>query len=104
MTRSVTLLAFVLFAASISAEGQPPSPKTLSAAKRMQQDSPQRASLRARVGKWEVTAMMWPSPGATPVTTKGLIAERNLVGTILQEVMKPAAGTPGPDFQRLDYL
>ncbi len=47
---------------------------------------------------------LWPAPGAAPLVTTGLIAERAMVGPFLQEVMRPADGSTTLDFRRLDYL
>ena len=47
---------------------------------------------------------MWPSAGAPPIVTRGLIAERTMIGPILQEIMRPAPGSNMADFRRLDYL
>jgi hypothetical protein len=60
--------------------------------------------LTARVGVWDVVFTMWPAPGAEPVVTRGLIAERTMIGPFLQEVMRPAPGSATPDFRRIDYL
>lgn len=104
MERSLFIPALALIAVSASVCAQAPAPRAPSAAERMLQPGPQQLSLRKRVGKWQVVATLWPAPGATPVVTKGLVAERKMVGTILQEVMRPAPGTSVPDFQRIDYL
>ncbi|AXC11938.1 hypothetical protein ACPOL_2622 [Acidisarcina polymorpha] len=51
--------------------------------------------LAQRVGLWDVTETEWASPTAPPVTTKGLVAERVLMGTLLQEIIRePGAPTP----------
>jgi hypothetical protein len=94
-------------AQSTKSEATSPGGKSASApsaATRMAQSGPEEAELRARVGTWDVTATLWPAPGAAPVVTHGLIAERKMIGPILQEVMRPADGSHIPDFQRLDYL
>lgn len=75
-----------------------------SAAERMNQAGPEQQALAARAGVWEVTASFWPAPGAEPVITRGLVADRTMIGPFLQEVMRPASAGGGPDFRRLDYL
>lgn len=55
----------------------------------------------ADVGTWQVVATAWPMPGADPIVTDGLVAERRMIGLYLQEIMRPV---DGPDFRRLDYL
>jgi hypothetical protein len=75
-----------------------------SAAERMLRPGPDRAMLERQVGRWDAVATLWPSPAAKPIITKGLIAERTMVGTILQEILRPAPGSGIADFQRIDYL
>lgn len=82
----------------------PTSSPAPSAAARMSQPGPEENDLRARVGTWEVTATLWPAPGAQPIVTRGLVAERVMIGPILQEIMHPAPGSNAEDFRRLDYL
>jgi hypothetical protein len=36
--------------------------------------------------------------------SRGLVAQRSMIGRMLQEVMQPAPSSATPDFQRLDYL
>ena len=74
-----------------------------SAAERMQQDGPEEAQLKQRIGTWDVTARSRLTPDATPIVTDGLLAERTMVGVYLQEVMKPAPGLKAPDFRRLAF-
>jgi hypothetical protein len=75
-----------------------------SAAERISQGGPEESELKQRVGSWDVVASLRKTPGAAPVVTRGLIAERTMIGPILQEIIRPAPGTKTPDFQRLDYL
>ncbi|MEJ7598756.1 MAG: DUF1579 family protein [Kofleriaceae bacterium] len=74
------------------------------AAQRLNETGPEAQLLERDAGTWEVTATMWQAPGAKPMITKGLVAERTMVGRYLQETMKPAAGSKDPPFTRLDYL
>jgi len=86
--------------ASGAARGQQAPP----AAVRMNQLGSENLALAQQAGTWNVTETVWDSPGAEPVTTTGLVAERRMVGSTLQEVIAPASGGPGPAFQRIDYL
>ena len=61
-------------------------------------------ALAQRAGVWDVTFTSWGKPGAAPVTVDGVVAERQMIGPILQEVLYPASNTPGPSFTRIDYL
>jgi hypothetical protein len=79
--------------------------KQPSAAQRMSEPGPQLRGLEPRVGVWDVTATLWPAPGAKPIVTAGLIAERTLIGPFLQEIMRPVrAASAAEDFRRIDYL
>jgi len=60
--------------------------------------------LAQRVGTWDVTETVWASPGASPVTTKGLLAERVLMGTLLQEVIRQPGAAANKTVQRTDLL
>lgn len=75
-----------------------------SAAQRMAQAGPEEEMLEKQTGKWDVVASLWPAPGAQPIVARGLVAERSMIGPVLQEIMKPEAGSQVPDFTRIDYL
>ena len=70
----------------------------------MNEPGPQSRDLADRVGLWDVTETVWPTPGAAPVVTTGLVAERRMVGPFLQEEIRPADAKPGIDVKRMDYL
>jgi hypothetical protein len=70
----------------------------------MSQPGAEEKALAPLTGTWNVTATLWPSPGAAPIVTEGLIAQRVMIGPFLQEIMKPAPGSTAPDFRRIDYL
>lgn len=61
-------------------------------------------SLMAETGTWDVTSTLVLTPDAKPIVSRGLIAERTMIGNYQQEVMKPAPGSGVPDFRRLAYL
>lgn len=73
------------------------------AAERLSVPGPEEDQLAERAGTWNVVATMWPTPGAEPMVADGLIAERTLIGSYLQEIMRPGPDG-GPDFRRIDYL
>jgi hypothetical protein len=60
--------------------------------------------LAQRTGLWDVTETVWASPEAAPVTTKGLVAERLLIGTLLQEVIRQPGESPEKVVKRTDLL
>ena len=74
------------------------------ALERMLALGPEGQALTKRTGVWDVTFTSWSKPGANPDTVNGLVAERQMIGPILQEVPHPASDTSGPSFTRIDYL
>ena len=70
----------------------------------MQVPGPEAQALAQRVGTWDVVMTLKVSPDAEPVITRGLIAEREVVGQFLQEKMHPAPGSTVPSFSRIAYL
>jgi hypothetical protein len=98
-------LALLLVATSVQA--QAPSAdrtKAATAIERMSEPGPEAEALKQRAGTWDVEFTLWPSPGAAPIVTRGLIAERTMIGPFLQEVLRPGPGSTAPDFRRIDYL
>lgn len=105
MTRILNIaLAAVLAASPASAQQGRAGAPTLGAAQRLNQPGPEEQALSADVGRWDVVSSLWTGPGAQPIVTRGLIAERTMIGPILQEIIRPASGSGAPDFRRLDYL
>ncbi|HEV8577664.1 MAG TPA: DUF1579 family protein [Thermoanaerobaculia bacterium] len=97
-TRTLLVVVFSLFCtASSMASAQ-------TAAQRMSKPGPEEEQLTQRAGVWDVVATLWPAPGAEPIVSKGLIAERTMIGPLLQEIMRPAPGSATPDFRRIDFL
>ncbi len=100
-----TLFALVsAFSAATSISVQRSLAKEPTAAQRMAEAGPEEQTLSKQVGTWDVVASLWPAPGAQPIVARGLVAERTMIGPILQEIMKPAPGSATPDFTRIDYL
>ena len=75
-----------------------------SAAERMARPGPEQQSLEKQTGTWDVVASIWPAPDAEPIVSRGIVAERTMIGPILQETMHPRPGSQTPAFTRLDYL
>jgi hypothetical protein len=74
------------------------------AVQRMSQPGTHERALAAQTGTWEVVATLWPAPHAAPQVTRGLVAQRAMIGAYLQEIIRPGPNSKVPDFQRLDYL
>ncbi len=79
------------------------SGSALPAMARVPAAAPGSEALASRAGCWTVTETVWDQPGASPVTSSGLVAERRMVGAFLEERLVPANDpTSGP--KRIDYL
>jgi hypothetical protein len=65
---------------------------------------PEAKALVQRVGTWDVTITNWEKPGATPTVLTGLVAERRMIGPMLEEVLHTVPGAPGAAFSRADFL
>ena len=85
-------------ASEVVAQTMPP------AAVRLNELGPENQGLLQRVGLWDVTETVWDSPGAAPVTTRGLVAERNMLGSLLQEFIRPPSDGAHKDVKRTDFL
>ena len=106
MRRIVTarLALAAAFSALAFAGVQRSSAEGPTAAQRMSEAGPEQAMLEKQTGTWDVVASLWPAPGAQPIVSRGIVAERTMVGSILQEKMQPAPGSQTPAFTRLDFL
>jgi hypothetical protein len=60
--------------------------------------------LAKRAGLWDVTETVWAYPSAKPVVSTGLIAERVMIGLMLQEFIRPLKDTLHHDVKRTDLL
>jgi hypothetical protein len=85
-------------------KAQSPPAQPPSAVERMSAPGPEAKALADRSGLWDVVFSVWPAPGAPPAVTRGILAERTMIGPFLQEVMRAAPGSATPDFRRIDYL
>ena len=65
---------------------------------------PDGEALAKRAGIWDVTFTSWDKPGAAPMTVTGLVADRQMIGPMLQETLHPGPGASVPPFTRIDDL
>jgi len=65
---------------------------------------PEARALVQRSGTWDVTITSWEAPGAAPVVIGSLVAERRMIGPMLEEVLHTVSGAPGSPFSRADFL
>jgi len=63
---------------------------------------PEGHALTKRAGVWDATFTSWDKPGAAPVTVTGLVAERRMIGPMLQEILHTVPGASGQPFTRVD--
>ncbi len=59
------------------------------------------ARLAQQAATWDVTESVWPKPEGAPIVTTGIVAERQIIGAMLQETLRRGAD-PVP--LRMDYL
>ena len=71
---------------------------------RLNELGPENQALAQRVGLWDVTETVWAAPGATPVSTTGLVAERRMMGSLLQEFLRLPHDQSDKAVQRMDLL
>lgn len=83
---------------------QNPQTAPRSANDQMLEPGPNAERLARRVGTWDVVMTLRPTPDADPIVVDGLVAEREMIGLYLQEVMRPAPGSNVPDFRRIEVL
>ena len=81
-----------------AAQSMPP------AAVRLNELGPENQELAQRAGLWDTTETVWATPDAAPASTTGLVAERRMIGLMLQEILRPASDTSGAAIKRIDYL
>ncbi len=75
-----------------------------SADKRLSELGREGQALATRAGSWDATLTSFSRTGGAPVTLGGLVAERQMIGPMLQEVLRSVPGASGPSFERVDDL
>ncbi len=76
-----------------NAVAQSARPSKEPAGNRLNEPGSEAHFLEGRVGLWDVTETIWPARGATPIVSTGLVAERVMIGSLLQEFLRPPADT-----------
>ncbi len=98
----------VLAAALVAASGVAATPArgadAASVMERLNAFGPEAQALVRRAGFWDVSITSWDGPGAKPVVLSGLVAERRMIGPMLEEVLHPVDGAAGASFSRADFL
>lgn len=90
-------------ALATAGDAQTPSPALFGAA-RLNTFGPEADRLSKRVGLWDLVETVWDRPGAAPAVTRGLVAERFMFGSMLQEVLRPLADAQHRAVARTDML
>jgi hypothetical protein len=76
----------------------------LSASDRLNEFGPEANLLVRRVGLWNVTETSWPSPGSSPTKVTGMVAERTMIGSMLQEFLRSDNAKSRTSIKRTDLL
>jgi hypothetical protein len=84
--------------------GQADAADSPSVMDKLNEFGPEARALVLRSGTWDVTITSWEGPGAAPVVLSGLVAERRMIGPMLEEVLQPVAGASEKSFSRADFL
>jgi len=95
--RVIAALLWAFAAASLPASqaAARPAPVDLNAS------GPEALTLSAQAGTWTITETVWAQPGAQPLVIKNLIAERRMIGNLLEESL---ASPSNPSVLRRDFL
>ena len=96
----------ILFGAALGSALLPVAAKAQAApaSERLIEPGPENDAMARRAGLWDMTETVWETPGAAPVITTGLVAERRAIGSALQEILRPEVDTAGQNIARIDYL
>lgn len=90
------------------AAAQTPPPAAVAAGMpanvRLAELGPEALALAKRAGTWDATLTSFSRSGGAPVVLGGMVAERQMIGPMLQEILRSVPGTPGPRFERVDDL
>jgi hypothetical protein len=101
--RAVLGAAWLVPAAAV-AGAQPPGTPIANSAAGLNTFGPEADRLSRRSGLWDVVETVWDRPGGEPVTTSGLVAERVMPGSMLQEILRDPADMGHGAVARTDML
>lgn len=94
---------FIALAAGSLLLPQAAAQATPTPAEQFNELGPENEAIAQRAGLWDVTQTSLASPDAAPVVTIGLVAERQMIGSFLQEMLR-ASADPVSTILRIDYL
>ena len=91
ITVAVVLLAPGLAVAEqTSPTAAVPPVRSVQTTARINDLGPENGAMARAVGVWDVTETVWDAPNAVPVVAKSLVAERRMIGSVLQETLRSA--------------
>ena len=99
-----TAVAIALATSSVLAGAQAGSVEPRTSTERLNEAGPQAEALARGAGTWDVTFINWEAPGAAPTVVTGLVAERRMIGPMLEEILRSAPDAGGAPFVRVDDL
>ncbi len=94
----------VVTSSTLKAKGQAAPSTAQSAAETLLTLGPEGQALAKRAGTWDVTFTNWSKAGAPPESTSGLVAEREMIGSMLEERLHTVSGSGGKAWTRIDDL
>jgi hypothetical protein len=103
-TRFLPTIAAVLALSSTLIGVQATAADAPSVMDKLNEFGPEAQALVRRTGTWDVTFTFWEAPGAAPSVQSGLVAERRMIGPMLEEVLHTVPDAPGAPFSRADFL
>ena len=86
--------------ATAIAGAQTTATPTANSTARLNTFGPEADRLSRRSGLWDVVETVWDRPEGKPVTTSGLVLERAMLGSMLQEILRPPAQSRAPTCSR----
>ena len=95
LARLRTAVAIALATSSVLAGAQAGSVEPRTSTERLNEPGPQGEALARGAGTWDVTFTNWDAPGAAPTVVTGLVAERRMIGPMLEEILRPAPDAGG---------
>lgn len=100
-TAAIASAALAAVGTAVEAQTRPPA---LFGAARLNGFGPEADRLARRTGLWDVIETVWDHPGAEAVVSKGLVAERFMFGSMLQEIIRPPEDLQRRAVARTDML
>jgi len=98
------LPSFVMAQTGAQADSTAAPPPRQTASSRLSALGAEGQALAMRAGTWDTTLTSFSKLGAAPVVLSGLVSERQMIGPMLQDILRSVPGASGPPFERVDDL